>query len=109
MWSADIIEHAHITKIKQPVKATNNQNYKEQICQHLDRLDKIRRFELVTSIDTQDISMPVVQDIWDQCYAEMDTNVDTTSLLQDNKNTVDVAPKLLKSYIATLSICQLLS
>jgi hypothetical protein len=31
-WSADITEHAHITEIKVPAEATNNQSHKEQIC-----------------------------------------------------------------------------
>ena len=49
-WSADITEHAHITHIKDPARADNNQNYKSQVTRHLDRADKVHRFDLATSI-----------------------------------------------------------
>jgi Plavaka transposase len=49
-WSADVTEHAHITEIKHPADATNNNNYEPQICRYLDRLDKCRRFDLATSL-----------------------------------------------------------
>lgn len=49
-WSTDVTEHAHVTEIKQPAKSGNNQNYDSQICRTLDRMDKIRRFELGTAI-----------------------------------------------------------
>jgi hypothetical protein len=49
-WSADVTEHAHITEVKIPAKASNNQNYEAQICRHLDRIDKCRRFDLATCI-----------------------------------------------------------
>ena len=31
-WSADITEHAHISEIKIPARASNNNNYDPQIC-----------------------------------------------------------------------------
>ncbi|RDB15509.1 hypothetical protein Hypma_004166 [Hypsizygus marmoreus] len=49
-WSADPTERAHITEIKEPSESTNNQNYESQICRHLDRIDKCRRFDLATAI-----------------------------------------------------------
>lgn len=49
-WSADTTEHAHITTIKDPARSGNNQNYEPQICRYLDRLDKLRQFDLATSI-----------------------------------------------------------
>lgn len=49
-WSADVTEHAHITEIKQPARAGNNQNYDAQICRHLDRSNKCRQFDLATAI-----------------------------------------------------------
>jgi hypothetical protein len=49
-WSADATEHAHITEVKEPAKAGNNQNYDPQICRGLDRIDKCRRFDLATSV-----------------------------------------------------------
>ncbi|RDB31099.1 hypothetical protein Hypma_000008 [Hypsizygus marmoreus] len=48
-WSADAMEHAHITEIKEPTQCTNNQNYESQICRHLDRADKCCRFDLATA------------------------------------------------------------
>jgi len=31
-WSADLTEHAHIEQIKEPARASNNNNYDPQIC-----------------------------------------------------------------------------
>ncbi|KAJ7166605.1 hypothetical protein C8R46DRAFT_899136 [Mycena filopes] len=50
-WSADVTEHAHITLVKDPASHSNNQSYEGQICRHLDRRDKCRRFDLATAID----------------------------------------------------------
>ena len=49
-FSANITEHAHITEIKNPAQAGNNQGYEVQICRDLDRTDKIRRFDLAAAI-----------------------------------------------------------
>ena len=49
-WSADTTEHANITAIKDPARSGNNNDYEPQICRYLDRLDKIRQFDLATSI-----------------------------------------------------------
>ena len=38
-WSADITERAHITEIKDPAHAGNNQKYESQITRHLDRAE----------------------------------------------------------------------
>ncbi|KIM51816.1 hypothetical protein SCLCIDRAFT_142487, partial [Scleroderma citrinum Foug A] len=47
-WSADITEHAHVTEIKKPACARNNQNYYSQIAHHLDRAEKCACFDLAT-------------------------------------------------------------
>ena len=39
-WSADVMEHVHVTEIKQPARLGNNQDYYSQIARHLDRSDK---------------------------------------------------------------------
>ena len=80
-WSANITEHAHITEIKWPAQTGNNQNYEEQICQHLDRLDKVCRFELVTSIRLQDTTSPIPWDldVQDQSFTEMSTDSDVNA------------------------------
>lgn len=49
-WSADVTEHAHVTEIKNPARAGNNQNYYAQIARHLDRSEKCFRFDLATAI-----------------------------------------------------------
>ena len=49
-FSADITEHAHITEIKNPAQAGNNQGYEVQICRDLDCTEKICRFDLAAAI-----------------------------------------------------------
>ncbi|KAI5984930.1 hypothetical protein F5J12DRAFT_899149 [Pisolithus orientalis] len=49
-WTADVTEHAHVSEIKTPASASNNNNYDPQICQYLDRAEKCRMFELTTSL-----------------------------------------------------------
>ncbi|KAJ7035463.1 hypothetical protein C8F04DRAFT_955065 [Mycena alexandri] len=51
-WSADVTEHAHITLVKDPASHSNNQRYEAQICRHLDRRERCRRFDLATAIKT---------------------------------------------------------
>ena len=49
-WSVDVTEHAHVTEIKKPARAGNNQNYYSQIARHLDRTEKCTRFDTATCI-----------------------------------------------------------
>ncbi|KIK33927.1 hypothetical protein CY34DRAFT_26962 [Suillus luteus UH-Slu-Lm8-n1] len=49
-WSVDATEHAHISEIKDPARHTNNNDYDPQICRHLDRLEKLWRFEIATTL-----------------------------------------------------------
>ncbi|KAF7981243.1 hypothetical protein HWV62_34611 [Athelia sp. TMB] len=49
-FSADITENGHITLVKDPARGGNNQDYEAQIVRALDRTDKLRRFDLATSI-----------------------------------------------------------
>ena len=49
-YSADATEHAQITEIKNPACSGNNQHYEPQICCDLDCTDKLRQFDLATSI-----------------------------------------------------------
>ncbi|KAI6041124.1 hypothetical protein EDC04DRAFT_2566093, partial [Pisolithus marmoratus] len=39
-WSANVMEHAHVTEIKQPAHTGNNQDYYTQIAQQLDHSEK---------------------------------------------------------------------
>ncbi|KAJ3888382.1 hypothetical protein GG344DRAFT_53732 [Lentinula edodes] len=49
-WTADITEHAHITLVKDPARSGNNHDFEIQICRSLDRLDRVRRFDLMTAM-----------------------------------------------------------
>jgi hypothetical protein len=49
-WSADFTEHAHIPLVKEPARSGNNQGHESQICRYLDRIEKIRDFDLATAI-----------------------------------------------------------
>ncbi|KAJ7435753.1 hypothetical protein FB451DRAFT_1344717 [Mycena latifolia] len=56
-WSADVTEHAHIPLVKEPASHSNNQKYEPQICCHLDRRDKVSRFDLATSMQRARIEL----------------------------------------------------
>ena len=49
-WSTDVTEHAHVTEIKQPAHAGNNQDYYSQIARHLNHSEKCHRFDLATHL-----------------------------------------------------------
>ncbi|KAG2030953.1 hypothetical protein BDR03DRAFT_986755 [Suillus americanus] len=49
-WSADATEHVHVSEIKDPACHTNNNDYDPQICQHLDRDEKLRCFAIATTL-----------------------------------------------------------
>ncbi|RDB30301.1 hypothetical protein Hypma_007131 [Hypsizygus marmoreus] len=83
-WSADITEHAHITEIKDPAHAGNNQNYETQICRHLDRTDKCKRFDLATSVCDAHVDFRGSQPDDDEGFGddEVDLLTTTSSLLE---------------------------
>ncbi|KAJ6557091.1 hypothetical protein B0H10DRAFT_1847032 [Mycena sp. CBHHK59/15] len=60
-WTADVTEHAHITEVKDPADNSNNQNYEQQICRHLDRREKCARFDLGTAISDAGVDLGVPQ------------------------------------------------
>ena len=84
-WSADVTEHAHITEVKGPADATNNQDYESQICRYLDREDKCRRFNLATAIREAGIDFRCTA-MHDAMHEDEDDNLDredrTSSLLE---------------------------
>jgi hypothetical protein len=49
-WSADTMEHAHITEIKNPSDSSNNQQYESQICCYLAWANKCHQFDLATAV-----------------------------------------------------------
>jgi hypothetical protein len=71
-WSANITEHVHITEVKNPASASNNNNYELQICRYLDCADKCNRFDLATSLLDRSEDLGVV---WEDS-AEEDEEID---------------------------------
>jgi hypothetical protein len=47
-WSADSTEHSHREFVKKPKLKTNGNEYYPQICRHLDRVEKVRMFDIAT-------------------------------------------------------------
>jgi len=76
-WSADATEHAHVTEIKTPARSTNNQSYEGQICRHLDRDDKCRRFDLATSVREAGVEF---------CGSPQVTDTDSDSSIDGNED-----------------------
>ncbi|KAG1891284.1 hypothetical protein F4604DRAFT_1673176 [Suillus subluteus] len=58
-WSADATEHAHISKIKDPMQRTNNHDYDPQICCHLDQLEKLRWFSITMTLKCHVVDLAV--------------------------------------------------
>lgn len=99
-WSADTTEHAHIEVVKDPVDSGNNQAHESQICRFLDRLDKIRNFELATSIRKANIDFSrsrtrtaeqpeLADDPGINCDGPQSTSISTTSELLSILTAVD--------------------
>ncbi|KAL4258098.1 hypothetical protein AB1N83_009164 [Pleurotus pulmonarius] len=91
VWSADVTEHAHITFVKNPADHTNNQNYENQICRFLDRVDKTRRFDLATSIREAGVDLRLD----DQADRDNDIDIDiddmgVTNDIDDDDNETPV-------------------
>ncbi|KAG6914952.1 hypothetical protein DXG01_014271 [Tephrocybe rancida] len=78
-WSADPTEHAHITEIKKPARATNNQNYEPQICRNLDCLDKCMRFDLMTAMKEVGLAFvdPGLENVHIGSLSEIEDDLDT--------------------------------
>lgn len=55
-WSADRTENAHISEVKVPARASNNQNYEAQICRHLDHSEKHCIFDLAMAMRNADVN-----------------------------------------------------
>jgi hypothetical protein len=104
-WSADLTEHAHITEIKDPAQATNNQNYESQICRHLDRADKCRRFDLATAVRDAGVSFGDCKggDPNSDEFNDTDVLVTTSSLLEH----IDLVSRLSGSTHSTVDYFKL--
>ncbi|KAG1856135.1 hypothetical protein F4604DRAFT_1590413 [Suillus subluteus] len=53
-WSADPTEHVHIRVVKEPLRAGNNHDYDVQVCRHLDRRNRVERFDLALQMRAQE-------------------------------------------------------
>ncbi len=74
-WSADFTEHAHIPLVKDPARAGSHRLYESQICRYLDRLEKIRNFDLAMAIRGSGIQFGAA-DTNSQSGDESDTDSD---------------------------------
>lgn len=93
-WTADPTEHAHITEVKVPARAGNNQHQESQITRHLDRMDKCRRFDLATSVRDAGISFGITLDSTLDTGDQQDT---TEDLLREIDPVFDLSPTARKT------------
>jgi len=84
-WSADFTEHAHIPLVKEPARAGSHQGYESQICRYLDRLEKIRHFDLAIAIQASGLRFGAAGDADADLHSDgseaEDFTVSTTSEL----------------------------
>ena len=89
-WSADVTKHAHVTEIKNPARAGNNQNYYAQIAHHLDRSDKCFRFDLATGIaSSHDSHLDCIDDPADEDHEPDDEESHTLLYHSPTRKIVD--------------------
>ncbi|KAG2046970.1 hypothetical protein BDR06DRAFT_1014275 [Suillus hirtellus] len=81
-WSADATEHTHITKIKDSMWHTNNNDYDPQICHHLDREEKLCHFVIATTLK----SPPTHPDLEEICEDEGDEDEDEDEDEKEEEN-----------------------
>ena len=86
-WTADVTEHAHITEIKVPAEASNNNNYEPQICRYLDRAEKCRSFEFVTSLLGQHAPESPTSEIDSESFSDTDSHSDTAPVVGNESET----------------------
>ena len=80
-WTADVMEHTHVTEIKVPVESSNNNNYEPQICRYLDRAEKCRSFEFATSLLGQHVPGGSPSDVDSETFS--DTDPDPASAVEN--------------------------
>ena len=76
-------EHAHITEIKVPAESSNNNNYEPQICRYLDRAEKCRSFEFVTSLLGQHAPGGPPSDIDSEVFSDTGPDSDPDSTVEN--------------------------
>ena len=82
-WTVDVTEHTHITEIKVPAESSNNNNYEPQICRYLDRAEKCRSFEFVTSFLGQHAPESPPSEINSEAFSNMDPDSDLDSPVEN--------------------------
>ena len=82
-WTVDVTEHAHITEIKVPAAASNNNNYEPQICRYLDHAEKCRSFEFITSLLGQHGPESPTSEIDSGPFSDTDSDGDSTSVIEN--------------------------
>ena len=101
-WSADITEHAHIPLVKDPARSGNNQGYESQICRYLDRLEKIRNFDLAIAIRSAGVHFGAVPDKEGVRQGDEEGQDDEEEEIVDENFTVSSTSELL-SLLSTAS------
>jgi len=82
-WTADVTEHVHITEIKVPAGSSNNNNYEPQICQYLDRAEKCRSFEFITSLLGQHTPGSPSSDVDSEPSSDTDPDSDSAPAVEN--------------------------
>ena len=96
------MEHAHITEIKNPARAGNNQHYEAQICHDLNCMDKLCCLELATMIRDPHLRL--------SDYSDVDNNPPTAAQLvndshQSHNNYFDKASHIQNNDQALRLLC----
>lgn len=92
--SADIIEHAHITLVKDSALHSNNQKYEAQISRYLDRQDKCRQFDLATAMEVAGVNFtaPELHPVPEDCGEDDPSSFITTT--DDLLDQIEPVPNL---------------
>jgi hypothetical protein len=56
-YTSDITERCHITHVKTPYRRSSRQNFHEQCCRFMDRMEKLRLFNLYVSLKSNNASL----------------------------------------------------
>ena len=107
-WSADTTEHAHIEVVKDPARSGNNQKYEDQICRHLDRSDKCRRFDLATAIRDARLQFGTLppSHLGDDVDSDDESDIPPESANADNQHQTNSSSVLLDSITTVSDIAQ---
>ena len=105
-WSADATEQCHITEIKNPSHAGNNQGYESQICCFLDRAEKCQLFDLTIAISEAqaNFNFPISNPDNDNNDNNDNEDNDNNSLLEDPEPPGDGLGHLMANCLANIQL-----